>query len=168
MKDNKQRLFEVMKKVNPDFKQKLNEAPQPVTNPNFQLRTYGDLKKVINVIQLQQKGKKLQGIAVDLILGAIPYLGNVKTAFDVYKAAFSKPDNQKTGTWLDKIDVDDKVSAIVDDNVENGFIQAMSDIFNSKPDDAILEPDFDMNAEMSKYLAGNYDQRTITGVPQKQ
>jgi len=174
MKNNtKQRLFEVMKKVNPDFKERLNEqdvppTPQATANPDFQLKTYGDLKRVINVIQLQQKGKKLAGIGLDAILGAIPGLGTAKTAFDIFKAAFGKPDTQKTNTWLDKIDIDDKTSAIVDDTVENGFLRAMTNIFNNEPDDKLLEPNFDMNTKMVEYLANTYDKRTIAGIPPKQ
>lgn len=168
MKDNtKQRLFEVMKRVNPDFRERLNEAPppQPPPNPDFQLKTYGDLKRIINVIKLQQKGKKIGGVAFDAILGAIPGLGTAKTAFDLFKAAFSRPDDVKTNTWLDKLDIDDKTSAIVDDTVENGFLQAMTKIISNQPDDKLLEPDFDMNAKMVEYLANTYDRRTISGIP---
>jgi hypothetical protein len=166
MKDNKQRLFEVMQKLNPDFVIKEAEpVPAGEENPDYQLKTYGDLKRTINVIRLQKKGKKLAGIGFDLLLGSIPFLGNAKTAFDVYKAAFSRPDNMKTNTWLDRLDIDDKTSAIVDDTVENGFIKAMADIFNAEPDDKLLEPNFDMNAKMVDYLAKHYDNRTVTHAP---
>jgi len=178
-KNSKERLFEVMKKVNPDFKKILNEdttlpliqqepqqlSPNTPPNTDFQLKTYGDLKKIINVIKLQQKGKKIAGVAFDAILSAIPGLGTAKTAFDLFKAAFSRPDDKKTNTWLDKLDIDDKTSAIVDDTVENGFLQAMANIINSQPDDKLLEPDFDMNKKMVEYLSKTYDRRTIAGIP---
>ena len=163
--NTKQRLFEVMRKVNPDFK--INEiAPSPPVppNPDFQLNTYGDLKRVINVIKLQQKGKKLAGIGIEAIINAIPGLGTAKTAFDLFKAAFSRPDDKKSNTWLDKLDIDDKTSAIVDDTVENGFLQAISNIILNEPDDKLLEPEFDMNQKMIEYLSNTYDRRTITGV----
>lgn len=158
MKDNKVRLFEMMSKVNKDF---INEADITNPNPDFQLKTYGDLKKIINVIKLQQKGKKLAGVTFDAILGSIPFIGNAKTAFDVYKAAFSKPDTAKTNTWLDKIDVDDKFSAIVDDTIENGFLKFMSDTFNREPDDKLLEPDFNMNQRLIEYLKQQFGGRTV-------
>lgn len=168
MKTNsKQRLFEMMQKVNPDFK--INEIDdQQEKNPDFRLQTYGDLKKIINVIKLQQKGKKIAGIGFDAIIGAIPGLGTAKTAFEVFHAAFNRPDDKKTNTWLDRLDIDDKTSAIVDDTVENGFLQTMSNMFNNEPDDKPLEPNFDMNTKMIEYLANTYDRRTITGVPPKQ
>lgn len=167
MKNSKNRLFEIMSKVNPDFKRVLNEEVSAVQNEpaDYQLKTYGDLKRVINVIKLKQKGNKLAGIGLDAVINSIPFLGTAKTAFDVYKAAFTRPDNKKTNTWLDRLDIDDKTSAIVDDTVENGFLQAMSNMFNSEPDDKLLEPDFDMNAKLVEYLAQTYDRRTITGIP---
>ena len=55
--NQKQRLFEVMEKVNPDFKMRINEELPP--NPNFQLNTYGDLKKLINYIKIGKKGGNL-------------------------------------------------------------------------------------------------------------
>jgi len=159
---SKERLFEVMGKVNPDFKNRINEVDLSTEeNPNFQLKTYGDLKRTINVIRLQKKGKKLAGIGFDAILNSIPFLGNAKTAYDVYKAALQKPDTKKTNTWLDRIDIDDDTSRIVDDTVEDGFIKFMTNKFNSEPDDKLLEPDFDMNKELVNYLATNYNNRTV-------
>lgn len=169
MKDTKERLFEVMKAVNPDFRKPINELfngnQQPLENQNYQLKTYGDLKRIINVIKLKQKGSKLAGVGFDMLVGAIPFLSTAKDAFDVYKAAFGRNDTKKTNTWLDKLDIDDETSAIVDDSVENGFIRAMSDRFNAEPDEKILEPDFNMNTEMINYLSDNYKQRTVSGIP---
>jgi hypothetical protein len=95
-----------------------------------ELKTYGDLKKLIKTIKLKQKGEKIisQGkeFALDQVLGLIPGASNAKTAFDFMKAAISKPDTKKTLTWLDKLDIDDDMSAIVDDTVENGFMEAMA------------------------------------------
>lgn len=165
-KNSKERLFEVMQKVNSDFKVRLNEEAIP-ENPDFRLQTYGDLQKLINVIQLKQRGKKLAGIGFDAILGAIPGLGTAKTAFDVVRAAFGRPDDRKTNTWLDKLDIDDETSAIVDDTVENGFLQMMSNKINRENPEKQLEPDFDMNKELVNYLSQKYDRRTITGIPPK-
>lgn len=162
MKNNRNRLFEMMGKINKDF---INEdvVPSPEQqNPDFRLQTYGDLKKIINVIKLQQRGKQVAGVAFDVLLGSIPFLGSAKTAYDVYKAAFQRPDTKKTNTWLDKIDVDDKLSAIVDDTVESGFMKVMSDVFNREPDDKQLEPDFNMNQKLIEYLHQNYSGRTVS------
>jgi hypothetical protein len=132
------------------------------------LKTYGDLKNLINIIRLKQKGQKIiskgKEVALDQVLGFIPGASNVKTFVDFIKIAVSKPDTKKTDTWLDKLDIDDEVSAIVDDTVENGFMQTMADTIKNKPDDKPLEDDFNMNQEMVNYLKNKYEQRTITGI----
>jgi len=132
------------------------------------LNTYGDLKKVIKAITLKQKGEKLGNIALGTLMGFIPGAEAAKTTFDFIKAAISKPDTKKTKTWLDKLDIDDEMSAIIDDTVENGFMQIISKTIESKPDNQPLEPDFNMNAEMVKYLKDKYEGRTISGIQENQ
>ena len=133
-----------------------------------ELNTYGDLKKLINNISKKQKGEKIiskgKEFALDQILGLIPGASNAKTAFDFIKTAISKPDSKKTDTWLDKLDVDDDMSKIVDDTVENGFMQSMAKSIESEPDDKALEDNFNMNAKMVDYLKKTYSGRTVTGI----
>jgi hypothetical protein len=129
-----------------------------------ELNTYGDLKKAIKAISLKQKGEKIGQVAIDTILGAVPGLGVAKTTFDFVRAAFSKPDTKKTNTWLDKLDIDDDMSSIVDDTVENGFLKTIANTIDQESDDKPLEPDFNMNAKMVDYLKTNYEGRTIAGI----
>jgi len=133
-----------------------------------ELKTYGDLKKMIKAISSKQKGEKIvsQGkeFALDQLLGLIPGASNAKTAFDFIKSAIAKPDTKKTQTWLDRLDVDDQMSAIVDDSVENGFMQAMAKSIESQPDDKELESDFNMNAKMVDFLRNKYGGRHIAGI----
>jgi hypothetical protein len=129
-----------------------------------ELKTYGDLKKVIKAISTKQKGEKVGGVALGVITGLIPGAEAAKTTFDFIKAAIGKPDTKKTKTWLDRLDVDDQMSAIVDDSVENGFMQAMAKSIESQSDDKELEPDFNMNAKMVDYLRNKYGGRHITGI----
>ena len=133
-----------------------------------ELKTYGDLKKLINGVIKNQKGEKIlskgKEIALDQVLGFIPGASNAKSLFDFIKTAISKPDGQKTDTWLDKLDVDDDMSHIVDDTVENGFMQTMAKIIEKENDTKPLELDFNMNAQMVNYLKQQYNQRTISGI----
>ena len=129
-----------------------------------ELQTYGDLKKVIKSINLKQKGEKIGNIALGTIIGFIPGADVAKTTFEFIRAAISKPDTKKTGTWLDKLDIDDEMSAIVDDTVENGFMQTMSDTIESEPDDKQLEDNFNMNDKMVNYLKDKYEGRTVSGI----
>jgi hypothetical protein len=128
------------------------------------LETYGDLKKVIKIISLKQKGEKIGQVAIDAILGSIPGIGAAKTTFDFIKAAFSRPDSKKTKTWLDKIDVDDEFSAIVDDTIENNFLKIISQTIESESDDKPLEQDFNMNQKLVNHLEDKYKGRTLTGI----
>ena len=133
-----------------------------------ELNTYGDLKKVIKSISLKQKGEKIGSVALDTIVGLIPGAGAAKTTFDFVRAAFKKPDDKKTNTWLDKLDIDDQMSAIVDDTVENGFMQAMAKSIEAESDTTPLEPDFNMNAKMVNYLKQQYGGRTVAGIKENQ
>lgn len=128
------------------------------------LKTYGDLKKAIKSISIKQKGEKVAGVAVDTIIGLVPGMDAAKTTFDFIKAAITKPDTKKTKTWLDRLDVDDEMSAIVDDTVENGFMKTIAQTIDSQPDDKLLEPDFNMNAQMVDYLRDKYEGRHIAGI----
>jgi len=128
------------------------------------MKTYGDLKKAINIIKLKQKGAKIGDVAVDVALNLIPGMGAAKSTYDFLSAAFRKPDTKKTKSWLDKLDIDDEVEAIVDDTVENGFLKALSQTFDSEPNDKPLEQDFNMNAKMVDYLKNKYEGRTVTGI----
>jgi hypothetical protein len=128
------------------------------------LKTYGDLKKTIQSIALKQKGEKVAGVALDTIIGLVPGLDAARTTFDFIKAAVSKPDVKKTKTWLDRLDVDDEMSAIVDDTVENGFMKTIAKTIDSEPDDKPLESDFNMNAKMVNYLQDKYEGRHIAGI----
>jgi hypothetical protein len=56
------------------------------------------------------------------------------------------------------------MSAIIDDAVENGFMQSMADSIQNEPDNKSLEDDFNMNQKMVDYLKDKYNQRTITGI----
>jgi len=130
----------------------------------LELNTYGDLKKVIKAISLKQKGEKIGNIALGTLMGFIPGAEAAKTTFEFIKAAISKPDAKKTSTWLDKLDVDDQMSAIVDDTVENGFMQAMAKSIEAESDTKPLESNFNMNAKMVDYLKKQYSGRTVAGI----
>ena len=130
----------------------------------MELNTYGDLKKVIKAIALKQKGEKIGDVALDTVVSFIPGADAARTTFDFIKAAFSKPDTKKTKTWLDKLDIDDQMSAIVDDTVENGFLKALSKTIEAEDDKKPLEQDFNMNAKMVTYLKDTYGGRTVSGI----
>ena len=131
------------------------------------METYGDLKKAINAIKLKQKGVKIGNFAVDVASDFIPGASTAKSTFEFIKSAFNKPDAKKTDSWLDKLDVDDEMSKIVDDTVENGFLQMMAKSIDSESDTTPLEQDFNMNQKMVDFLKKEYSGRTISGIKEE-
>ena len=133
-----------------------------------ELQTYGDIKQVIASITKKQKVAKLKSTGGDFALGAalsvLPGGEAIKTGLDFIKAGFSRPDTKKTNTWIDKLDVDDEVSRIVDDTVENQFIQYIANRILREPDDKALEDDFNMNALLVDFIRDNFEGRTVTGI----
>ena len=128
------------------------------------METYGDLRKAIKLIQLKQKGAKIGDVAIDAVLGSIPGVSAAKTIFDFVKAAYKTPDDTKMKNWIGQLDVDDEYSAIVDDTIENGFLQTIARELEKKPDNTPLEPNFNMNDLLTQYISKNHDKRTVTGV----
>ena len=132
-----------------------------------EIDTYGELKTLIAAITKKQKGLKIKGVVIDTIVdelvGKLPGGPTAKRTIDFVKAAFGKPDTVKTNTWLDRLDVDDQFSAIIDDTIENNFLQSISKRIESQPDDTPLRKDFNMNTELTDYLMKKHKVRTVVG-----
>ena len=138
-----------------------------VPEKSVDLKTYGDLKLALKNIKKDQNLKKFKdvgGKAFSAALNLLPGVGTAIDAYGVFKAAFNKPDNVKTNTWLDKLDVDDDASKIVDDTVENEFLKVAADKFMSEPDDRVLDPNFNMDDELNNHLKGKFNARHVGGV----
>lgn len=138
-------------------------AQQPVQP--FALRTFGDLKAIINRIKFKQKAGNLATTAattaIDSIIGLVPGLASAKTVFDFFKAATARPDTQKTKSFIDQLDVDDSMSKIVDDTVENEFLQSIERIINAYPDAQPMPANWNMTNELIKFLRNKYKQSPV-------
>ena len=92
--------------------------------------TVGDLRALIDDAVSTKRSKQGKAAGKDLAKGILADLlpggSTIAGAFDAFKAMYSMPDDKRTGTALDYLDVDDEVSAIVDDNVENKFLKAFA------------------------------------------
>ena len=136
------------------------QQQQPANAPAFALRTFGDIKAIINRVKNKQKvaGVAAAGAdaAIDAALNMIPGLGAAKSAFAFFKAATTRPDTQKTNTFIDQLDVDDSMSKIVDDTVENEFLQNIESIISKYPDKEPLPANWNMTNELVKFLRSKY------------
>lgn len=129
------------------------------------IKTFGELLKVIRGIQLKNKGGQLldKGIsfAVDQAIGLIPGASNAKTAFDFLKAAFARPDTKKTGTVVDKLNVDDQVAAIVDESIEQMFLSHLIKIIEQYGENTPIPADWNVTNELQTFLQKKFNNRTI-------
>ena len=139
---------------------------------NVELKTYGDVKAIINKMTKQNIFQNVKGvladegvnIAVSLLVSVVPGIGAAKKTYDIFRAIGKKPDTQKTNTWLDKLDIDDQTAAIVDDTVENGFFQQLANTISKIPDDTALDPSFDINKRFEEYLKQKYKNHYVAPV----
>ena len=126
--------------------------------------TVGELKHLLRLIQSSKRSDEL----VKALPGALADLASLGGASVVksFKKIYSAPDKKKTNTDLDKLNIDDEISKIVDDTVENNFIIDLIKGLNAgelKDDDPIP----DVGEWLRRYLKKNYNRRTITGFPSR-
>jgi len=136
-------------------------------NEQVEIKTIGELVKLLN-LAIQSKRQNLALGAgtkevVDAFMGLFPGMGTVKTVADLLKKVYTMPDEKKTQTALDYLNVDDQISAIVDDMVENAFLKHMLDKFSKAAEVAPNLPlsDFDMTKEINNFLDKTYHGRTV-------
>ena len=134
----------------------LQEAP---------LDTVGDLKRLIRTHRAMEAGKEIGKKAAEAAIEQIPVVSNI---FSLWKGAqdakqivgklYGAEDSFKSATGLDKLNVDDNVSKIVDDPIEVAFINDLLKTIEGMDD---LDPLLDVNDELQKYLAKQFDQTQV-------
>tara|TARA_R100001443_G_scaffold39671_2_gene53094 strand:+ start:2001 stop:2453 length:453 start_codon:yes stop_codon:yes gene_type:complete len=130
----------------------LKEQEEPI-------ETYGDLKNQLQTAIRTKKKEALKGFGIGLVLDAIG-VAPFKDALTFMKTMYKLPDNKKTNTVLDVfLNVDDDVSAIIDDNLENAFLQDFIGIIEKKPNEEKI--DASITVELQKYIAGKYNNKTV-------
>ena len=131
-----------------------------------QIDTVGQLRNILDKVILAKRGKgglrALKDVGISAVADLIPAANTAKSLFDVFQATYNLPDEKKTNTGLDKLNVDDQVSKVVDDTVENMFLQDMKDKFEGLPDDTRLE-DLDMTKLLSKYISDEFEKTVVAG-----
>ncbi len=134
----------------------LQEAP---------LETVGDLKKMIRTHRAVETGKEIGKKAAEMAIEQIPGVNNVfaiwkgaKEAKEMVAKLYGSDDQLKSNTGLDKLNVDDDVSKIVDDPIEVAFINDLLKTIDGMDD---LAPIPDVNDELQKYLAKKFNQKQV-------
>ena len=132
--------------------------------------TVGDFRKLVKYAQSSKSaelGKEAaaewaKSSLMDEFLGKIPGAATAKNAGDILKAMYNLPDESRTGTALDNLDIDDDVAKIVDDPIENAFLKALFDEIETKPDDAPMR-NLNVTKGLANFLEKKFNNRTVKG-----
>ena len=128
------------------------------------IQTIGQLKQTLKRIKAAKSRKQTidttKDIAAGTILDIIPGAATVKNLFDLIKPFYSLPDEKRTNTALDNLDVDDDVSKIVADEIEQAFLLDLSKSLEGMSDDAKLK-DINMTRVLSNFISNKFNKRTV-------
>ena len=130
-----------------------------------EIQTFGELRKIIRDYRAMKAGVEAGKKAAELAVEQIPVLSNIysiwsaaKDAKEMITTLYGKDDSFVSQTGLDKLNVDDDVSKIVDDKVENAFINDFLESFKDKDD---ADPIPDINDELQLFLAKKFNQKQV-------
>lgn len=147
--------MKVIFKLRRNNKKKINEQEMQ------DVQTWGDLKRQIHNTVKRRKDE-YGGEYVKKTLGNLLGIDLISNTFDFFKSMYNLPDNKRTNTFIDKLDVDDEMAKIVDEKVENAFLNYLIKFINDKRDDEPVDNSFEATREQQKFLANNYKGRTLT------
>jgi hypothetical protein len=129
-----------------------------------QIKKVGDLRRIIKTLQSEKRAnlgiEGLKDLGIGALADIIPGAGTALSLAQTLKGMYGAPDDKKTDTMLDKLNVDDEVAAIVDDTVEDNFLNVALDAIEGLPDDADIP---DINQKLASWLKSKYDARTVDG-----
>jgi hypothetical protein len=151
-----------MKLIMESWNSYLAEAPQ-------QIATVGHLRRAIQMIRAANAGGEIAKKAAGMIVDQIPVLNNVKSLWsgakdvkDIVGKFYGADDKAKTGTGLDKLNVDDDISKIVDDPIEIAFLNwLINEKFAQAADEEPLD-NFDATELLTQYIADKFNKRTVS------
>ena len=125
-----------------------------------EIQTVGQLRTAINKAR-EDKKKGVVGKSVINTLSSATGIDLIQNLGSMLKDVYRLPDEKRTNTFLDRLDVDDDVSDIVDDAIENMFLNDASEEFEGLPDDTRLDQ-IDMTQRLSDFIAKRFNRRTVS------
>ena len=148
-----------------DFCEK--NLPQHLKNEG-DIRTFGDLQALLKCT-LDYVGKKK---VLGLLTSALPWFGSAQSAFTqasdaagFITKAYQTADSDRSKSNIGKLDMDDDVSKIVDNKIENAFIAFLIDKIVARPSlaDTPIPADWNITKELQDWLQDKHNSRTVTG-----
>jgi hypothetical protein len=154
--ENWRRYIEEQEGDVPDVPAETEEKPDPI-------QTVGDLRKLIKIKRAKDIGKIGAKRAAIIIGGMLtgPLVGYLFAAKDfgaIIRKFMASTDKVKTNSALDKMNIPDDASTIVDDKLEDEFIKYFMDSLSDLPDSAPIP-----NAEdhLRDWLASKFSGTTV-------
>lgn len=142
------------------IKLQIKESKILTKSSDLNIKTYGDLKRLANKIVRLKKDQAGEDY-IKRILGNITGIDWIKNTYDFFSVFYRLPDDKRTNTFLDRLDVDDEMSKIMDEKVENMFINHFVNFLNSKNDNEVIPNDFSATKELQNFLMNTFKGRTI-------
>jgi hypothetical protein len=138
--------------------QLIMESWEQFVNEETKIATVGDLRKVIQIYRAKEAGTEAGKKALEVAAEQIPVINNIyslwkgaKDGADILRKMYGADDGFKSNTGLDLLNVNDDVSAIVDDNVEASFLNdLMASLENANPTDPIPSVDDELQLFLGK------------------
>ena len=128
------------------------------------IKTWGDLLATLNC-GIQYKNRKA---FFDVLTNEIPGLSAAKTVFakasdsaDFILKMYQVDDDARPDGNLSKLDMDDHVAKMLDEDVEKEFIKFLITSIGKKAPGERIDPDWDITSEIQDYLWNNNSGRTI-------
>tara|TARA_R110000796_G_C14343097_1_gene410603 strand:- start:84 stop:581 length:498 start_codon:yes stop_codon:yes gene_type:complete len=162
-----------MKLTQRQIKRIIKEELENVLREQEDIQTVGQLKQALQAAVLAKK----KNLAKDQMKGGISKFGwelaktilpgaglAAEAAKDIYgliKGVYGLEDEKRTNTALDYLNVNDEVSAVVDDRVENQFIKDYLEFLKGQDDDQKIE-NIDMTNLLTNFIKQKYNQTTVS------
>tara|TARA_R100001510_G_C7635698_1_gene193890 strand:+ start:295 stop:759 length:465 start_codon:yes stop_codon:yes gene_type:complete len=129
------------------------------------IETVGELRKIIQNYREMEAGKEVGKKAVEMAIEMTPGISNiyavwkgVKDGKDMLGKLYGAEDNVQSNTGMDRLNVDDNVSKIVDDRLEQAFL---NDLLATIQDMGDNDPIPDVNEKLQDFLKGKFDQHSV-------
>ena len=131
------------------------------------LETVGELRAFVKVSRAKEAGAEI----AKTIIGFLPGIGKAYKIFkgakslkNAFKTLNGAEDDVKTNTGMDRLNIDDEYSKIVDDGIEEGFLNDFLAKLEELPDDAPIP---DANQHLEDYLKFRFNKRTVDNENEK-
>jgi hypothetical protein len=154
-----------MKLTKATIRQIIKEEIQNVISEQELIQTIGELKQALLGAMQAKKANlaksELKGTAVGILMDFIPGAATAKSISDLLTNVYAMPDEKRSNTGLDFLNVDDNISVITDDNVENAFIKSFLKQLEAVPDNTKMGA-IDMTTMLTDFIAQNYGNTKVS------